>query len=510
MNRSAAIGIYNEKIKPHYQMQADGSIKKTRVRKDLGERLKELYSQYSVVWGDSVTESDFTAAIMEFVEDDALSPTEDGGCTSLSDALDEFMQEIGLTVQYDQIRYRESGRLASPDTLKAVMSGWCWERNLSLTKHDTKYPKTELIDAFQARQEELAQNRWLAIGDDLRYRKHPTGLRNELRKILQAIGCSEERHDVDMTMLAHWMWCVKRKVLLNDYRPALPLMVVLAGVQGCGKSSFIEQWLTLPFRDKTINTTLDMIHDKREIEKFTQNMVINFDELATKDKKGETPELLKNLITLGHVLSRVMGTTIQQKMEILANFTATTNRHLSEVVRDETGARRYWVFETGPVSEGQFDWTVLETIDWVALWKGIDENRQRGYLLPESELYPQIQEVQNTYCISPIVRDWLYENYQPLAPEYKELLELTKLELDKKGVEELPTGLHLTTPSALYELYVDDMKARDIYTCSPTAFNRMLEKMGVGSVRQSKRYNTPYYVLQKRSDLDREEEANDE
>jgi len=422
------------------------------------------------------------------------------GCQDLQKALKEFLKEQKIIVTPERILHGKTKLPLTPQAIQSRISTFCWDKNQYLAKEDQKYPKAELFDAFKTYQDELGQSKLKELQSTLRYKKNPT-IQKVMGTLLKAVGAAETASERkrNATMLAHWMWTVKRRALLQDYRPSLPLMLVLSGPQGCGKSSFLETFLTLPLAGRVLNSKLDVIHDVREIGKFTQNIVVNFDELSTSDHKADTAEVLKNLITLESVQSRVFHTTDQQTVDILSTFAATTNKHLSEVVRDETGARRYWVIETKGVDGSQFDWETLEGIDWVALWQGIDENRKTGYFSSNSKCYEEIGDIQDTFCISPIVRDWLEESYVLPDHTHDEYLSMTKLAFNKIPVQDKPAGLTVISRGAFYEDYTQDMKAREAkYVCNPIAFHRMMEKLGVRTIIESPKHKKlEHYMLLK-------------
>jgi hypothetical protein len=179
------------------------------------------------------------------------------------------------------------------------------------------------------------------------------------------------------------------------------------------------------------------------------------------------------------------------------------------VVRDETGARRYWVINTKGVGGPQFDWEALEAIDWVELWQGIDENRKTGYFSNNSKVYDSVVEIQDTFCISPIVRDWLNENYVIPGHKYDKYLSMHKLAYTKLSADEKPRELTVISRGALYENYTQDMKAREArYVCNPIAFHRMMEKLSVRTIIESPKHKSlEHYVLVESRYIDADKDA---
>lgn len=462
-----------------------------------GRKFESTISKVSAILqpiDPTISIADIRSYIMEELPEAEFSG---GGCTDLRLALGEFLALANVIVTPERILHGDTKLPLTPQAVQMRISTFCWEKNQYLSKDDQKYPKAELFDYFKSYQDELGQSKLKAIQDVLSYEKLAS-LPEVVGKVLKAIGAAETASERkrNAVMLAHWMWTVKRRTLLQDFRPSLPLMLVFGGEQGCGKSSFLETLLTQPLAGRVLNTKLDVVHDVREVGKFTQNLVVNFDELSTSDHRADTAEVLKNLITLESIQSRVFHTTDQQTVDILATFAATTNKHLSEVVRDETGARRYWVIRTRGVDGPQFDWKTLESIDWIQLWKGIDENRKTGYFSSASKQYEDVIKEQDTYCISPIVRDWLHENYVLPDSKYDEYLSMHKLAFNKLKTDERPPEIAVISRGALYENYTQDMKARETYNCNPTSFHRMMEKLGVRTIIESPKHKKlEHYML---------------
>jgi hypothetical protein len=277
-------------------------------------------------------------------------------------------------------------------------------------------------------------------------------------------------------------------------------MIVFRGRQGGGKTSIIENHLGKVFGDKSTSTTLDKIHDPREFQKWTANVLVNFEELTMKSfsssARHRTPEVLKQLITAANTQERTFHTQSQQNYNIRATLCATSNKPLAECVSDPTGMRRYWeiICDTSTNQPG-FDWDVIESFDWVSLWQGVNENLPAGYVHTEHKLYPTIEAVQDDYCVQPALRTWFEEHYQPF---YRPgLIELTAQGMGRDK-ELLQDGVRALSTLALYGEYVEAMEELGGYALGQSHFTGCLEKLGVRTVPRSPAHaKTKYLVVKK-------------
>lgn len=166
-----------------------------------------------------------------------------------------------------------------------------------------------------------------------------------------------------VAVLRKFIWQVKRKML------GLPvtnhLMPVLTGSQGKGKSTLVRN-LLCPVEECTANSDFKQITDDRNIQLW-ESYVIFLDELGHA-KRAEMDEV-KNIITASVLTRRPMRTNDVEHVEQRATFIGCTNKGLSELIRDETGVRRFaeLAFTNSP------DWEAINALDWEQMWRSVDE-----------------------------------------------------------------------------------------------------------------------------------------
>lgn len=178
-----------------------------------------------------------------------------------------------------------------------------------------------------------------------------------------AFDVSETCPGFAVAVLRKFIWQVKRKML--GLRVTNHLMPVLTGAQGKGKSTLVRN-LLLPVEECTANSDFKQITDDRNIQLW-ENYAIFLDELGHA-KRAEMDEV-KNIITANVLTRRPMRTNDVEHVEQRATFIGCTNKGLSELIRDETGVRRFaeLAFTNTP------DWEAINALDWEQMWRSVDE-----------------------------------------------------------------------------------------------------------------------------------------
>jgi hypothetical protein len=211
-----------------------------------------------------------------------------------------------------------------------------------------------------------------------------------------------ESYEIFKTLMMHWGWMCKRRMLGRDV--VWHIWINLFGATGIGKTTLLKK-LCSPMADYTSVTNISMLFDStREIGKLSEYYVLIFDELAV-NVEGEAGGFLTddNLATLKSILTsdfldvRVYGTQRQSKQKITFVPISSANNHLYDIIFDPTSMRRFFEFHcTADKPKDYKDINkYLEHSD--VFWRGIDENRERGYWDPSSEIGEQISNIQSSY-----------------------------------------------------------------------------------------------------------------
>ena len=206
----------------------------------------------------------------------------------------------------------------------------------------------------------------------------------------------------------HWMWQVKRKI--SNQKVVWHIWLNLFGPTKIGKT-WIVRHLCDPFADFYLESTIGTMMDQtKEVMKFTENFVINFEELAmnaeTKFVGGEATmtadqmAVMKSMLTGDKMDTRIYGKQLQMKRDITFSCISTANYHLYDVFYDETSMRRYYEFDCRRSVPGSneeranLNAMLAKAED---MWKGVDETREKGYWDEFSEAGKAIDAEQRAY-----------------------------------------------------------------------------------------------------------------
>ena len=239
-----------------------------------------------------------------------------------------------------------------------------------------------------------------------------------------------ESFELFATMMKHWAWQVKRKLM--GQKVVHHIWLNFYGAAGTGKTTFIKK-LCSPMEDVTSTTTISKIFDDtREIKRLTENLVLIFDELALNVDSEESGKLnadqkaiLKSIITGEFIDARVYGTQNQAKKVITFSCISSANNHLYDIIYDDTTMRRFFEFHC--TAEKVTDFTFINnTLDnAVYFWLGVDENLDRGYFNPDASIWDEVAKIQASYYpTKSSVYDWIKETgaksgNMPAARAYK-------------------------------------------------------------------------------------------
>lgn len=197
---------------------------------------------------------------------------------------------------------------------------------------------------------------------------HPENL-EPLRTWVKAVTGTVE--DKNVAVMAHWLWSVKRKA--SDKRVKYNIMPILRGIQGSGKSWAIGEMIK-PLAEFKMNMKMQQLGDERVYEGLSQNLIVFFDELEGIERTDLNA--LKNQVTTDTNSYRKLHSHSVVLVPMRCSFIGASNKPLNESFSDSTGMRRFWEIESLPKT----DWAAVNSLDYVALWQGIDETKENGYL----------------------------------------------------------------------------------------------------------------------------------
>jgi hypothetical protein len=170
---------------------------------------------------------------------------------------------------------------------------------------------------------------------------------------------------LDVAVMTHFVWQMKRKLFGMEVE--WHMMPILQGKTGGGKTRAIEKLLA-PLNEISFKAqSLTVLEDPREAHIFGKFYVVFFDEMGKAEKVDIAA--LKNKITSEEISYRRLGTNTQCTEPNLATFIGATNPRVVDIIYDPTSARRFWEI----VCADKLDHGAVNSIDYLALWKSVDE-----------------------------------------------------------------------------------------------------------------------------------------
>lgn len=288
---------------------------------------------------------------------------------------------------------------------------------------------------------------------------------------------SPDRWEYDLTksVLMHWLWSVKVKMMFGPSKVVHHLMPILYGKkQGSGKSTAIRRLLG-PIEDFTLSAKrLTDIADPREAALFKDNYAVVIEELAGAQKADI--EQLKTVITESEVSFRRMRTNFNETVDQNSMFIGTSNKPIEDMIKDSTGMRRFFEIKV----KDRLDWESINSIDYTLLWKSIDENLPTGYL---DNYLDKLSEYQNIYVQEDPVEYVFQENsIRITAAHMKAMEEMRQSRTKKDIVQSLNSGilpLELVPGKILLQRLKEELTAAGYLRYTKPSIGRKLREFGV-------------------------------
>lgn len=201
-------------------------------------------------------------------------------------------------------------------------------------------------------------------------------------------------NDLDKQVLKHWLWLIKRNIF--GYNTAHHIMPIFTGKSGAGKSRAISALVGV-LEDTVDEGDLSMLSDDRNDFRLMESFVMVFDEMAKVNKLDI--DMLKKKITAEYLTYRVLGTNHKKKGRKTCTFIGTSNHAVVDMIKDPTSVRRYYEFKV----KDKADWKTVNELDYMALWRGIDESKEDFYV---NDFY-ELAQVQESFRQKDEIEEWL-------------------------------------------------------------------------------------------------------
>ncbi len=198
--------------------------------------------------------------------------------------------------------------------------------------------------------------------------------KSSVKLVEQVLQASTGRVDpIEVGILAHWLHSIKRKIFNLGVKDHI-MPILFSPEQGSGKTTLVHK-IVEPLRPYVIDASMTDVVDPRYQKTFSKKYVAVLDELAGVAKAESAS--LKRLISALALDYRPMGENDTASIQQRCSFVGTTNLPFNEQIKDSTGARRFYQLRC----IGVMDWSSINSIDYVELWRALDESQDSGIFL---------------------------------------------------------------------------------------------------------------------------------
>lgn len=242
----------------------------------------------------------------------------------------------------------------------AIVTDYQTEARVLAAEYRLPFAREAINDAVHVWHEDKRKSRL----DVIRQNLAPKATFDWVELARRCFDCSDTSPEFVAAALKKFVHQTKRKL---HNRPVQDhLMPVLLGPQGCGKTYFIH-WLTDPLAEFRRDTDFRAIGDERNIGLWSSYVLI-VDEMAYADRSDI--ETVKHVITADVLDRRPMRRNNTVRVPQKATLMGASNKSIAELIRDETGARRF----IGLEYLTDADWSYLATVDPMDAWRSVSEN----------------------------------------------------------------------------------------------------------------------------------------
>ncbi|WP_233136165.1 VapE domain-containing protein [Agrobacterium vaccinii] len=341
-------------------------------------------------------------------------------------------------------------------------------RDLRLLVHelDLRFSKQEIDDAvsswFDAALNERVKEVFYSVGSDGKGLNSADKLK-AWEIVAEQFDNTAHGSDFTVLVLKKFIWQVKRKML------GLPitnhLMPVITGPQGVGKSTFVREYLLKPVDELTGNADFKMLEEDRNTEQW-RNYVLFLDEMGYAMKANI--DNVKNKITAANVTGRPMGTNSNVQYRQNATFIGCSNKELDQLIRDETGNRRFVSLRYS----SKPNWAAMTELDPYALWLSVDERGDD----PTATIMDKLRESQELIREKSAVEQWVDQLQVPMI---------------KHGKKQASAELYRD-----YKMWAETYSSRSIMDQLPWAkeFNRLMKAGQISGWESKRSGGHSYYV----------------
>jgi hypothetical protein len=314
----------------------------------------------------------------------------------IDDLVREWLRVNGYVYSYRRDAFLKPSGVQCPDVVAQVFQ--------DLFDIGAPYPRELVAGAFDRATTAEEQRALTATRGRLACDPLGNGM---LARFVRSVTGGE--NPLDVAVVAHFVWQVKRKLL--GVKVDHHLMPILSGKRGSGKSFAVRQLLSVIEELFAEPAGLDALTDPQQALTFSRFPVLMIDELAGGTKADR--DTLKGFITRPTVEARRLysnGQNITKPNR--STLIGTCERRVADVLGDEMGMRRFYEIRC----LDKLDWNEVNAIDYLALWREVDENG----LAPVAALLDHLYRVQDTELRVDAFAEWVEEHLElagtPVSP----------------------------------------------------------------------------------------------
>lgn len=232
---------------------------------------------------------------------------------------------------------------------------------------DLQFTDSQIADAVSKWMKEAKQTRrtdmFMNVAHTVGRASGPDGIAMWEKMERAAFDISSTATGFPTAILKKFMWQVKRKaygLAVTDH-----LMPVITGKQGGGKSTLVTNMMQPIVDSMKVTNFGDVANDK--LIDLWESAVLFMDEMSGARKADMNT--VKQAITASTLTRRPMRSNDTVTVKQMATFIGCSNDSLGEIIKDPTGVRRFAELEFTDTP----DWSAMNEIDWLMLWRSVDE-----------------------------------------------------------------------------------------------------------------------------------------
>ncbi len=231
---------------------------------------------------------------------------------------------------------------------------------LDTAKTGYKFPEKLLFAALRVYYDDAIDN---IVADMRRKMSYAPSEIDHVKEFVTAL--EGQSNELSEAVVRHFVWQVKRK--LNGMPVDHHLMPILVGPTNGGKSEALQR-LIAPLTDMAIGKQLNVVNDERQLFNFSRYFIVYFDEMSNSSKTDV--DCLKNTITSPYIAYRMMRQNKNSNLVNTATFIGASNNEIKHIINDPTSARRFYQIDCQKL----LPWDTVNKLNYLALWKSVDEN----------------------------------------------------------------------------------------------------------------------------------------